>query len=181
MAIEKRSHSSRSPEYALLGFLCDHPDHGYNLHQRLVMDLGHIWHIRQSQTYNILKRLMEHKEISATPQKQVKLPTRQVLRVTPAGRRRFDAWLNNPTGSSVRDIRLEFITRLYFARMFCPANIASMLAGQEREITAVLMRLENDQKEIPAEQTFNRLGLEFRIRQLRSTLDWLADCRASLV
>jgi hypothetical protein len=27
---------------------------------------------------------------------------------------------------------------------------------------------------------FNRLGLNLRIRQLASLLDWLADCRAAL-
>ncbi len=180
MAPENRTHSSRSPEYALLGFLCDRPDHGYNLHQRLVKELGYIWRVSQSQTYNILKRLAEHGDIRATPQKQVKLPPRQILRITPAGRKRFNGWLNSPTGSSVRDIRLEFITRLFFARIYCREKIEAMLGNQEEEIQAVLTQLERDRMEIPAEQTFNRLGLEFRIRQLRSTLDWLAECRTNL-
>jgi DNA-binding PadR family transcriptional regulator len=46
-----------SPEFALLGFLLTGPQHGNDLHRHLRAELGHVWHLSQSQAYAILKRL----------------------------------------------------------------------------------------------------------------------------
>jgi len=168
---------ARSPEYALLGFLYKQPTHGYNLHQRLVRELGHVWHISQSQTYNILKRLETQGFISATTVEQEKLPTRQLLHITPAGCRRFEDWLQASSGSSVRAIRVEFITRLYFAQKYFPDKIQPILDDQTSDIKTAIDRLEASLKTIPAGQPFNRISLELRIRQLHSVHDWLIECR----
>ena len=168
---------ARSPVYALLGFLFEQPNHGYTLHQQLVSELGHVWHVSQSQTYAILKRLRTQGDISAKTMEQEKLPSRQFLHITPAGSRRFKQWLVKPSGSSVRAIRLEFITRLYFAQKLYPEKLRTMIKKEADEIKAVLARLEKSQREIPVEQTSNRLGLGLRIRQLQSVLSWLDECR----
>jgi hypothetical protein len=34
--------------------------------------------------------------------------------------------------------------------------------------------------DLPAEQTFNRLGLQLRIRQLKSVIEWLRECGRAL-
>jgi len=168
---------SRSPEYALLGFLYERPSHGYNLHQQLVTELGQIWHINQSQSYNILKRLITQGYISSTPQEQEKLPPRQLLQISSSGRRKFEEWLETPSGSSVRAIRLEFITRLYFAQKLFPEKIQKMIEIQSGEINSALTRLEMNLAAIPPKQTFNRFGLELRIEQLQSVREWLIKCR----
>ena len=168
---------AHSPEFALLGFLYQEPSHGYTLHHQLVNELGYIWHVSQSQTYAILKRLERQGSISFTTLEQEKLPPRQLLQITSAGRRRFQVWLRAPSGSSVRAIRLEFITRLYFAQKLFPRSLRTMFAAQSAEIDTALARLETTLAAIPPEQTYNRLGLELRIRQLRSIEDWLIECR----
>ena len=168
---------ARSPEYALLGFLYEQPAHGYNLHQRMVSELGQVWHISQSQSYNILKRLELQGFISATTVEQEKLPPRQLLQITPAGCRRFEDWLQTSSGSSVRAIRVEFITRLYFAQKYFPDLIGTILDDQESEIKTAIDRLETSLETIPAGQPFNRISLELRIRQLHSVRDWLIECR----
>ena len=168
---------AQSPEYALLGFLYGQSNHGYNLHQQLANELGHIWHVSQSQTYAILKRLETQGAVSSTTLEQGKLPPRQILQITATGRRRFEAWLQTPSGSSVRAIRLEFITRLYFARKISPEKIQLMLTAQTSEIKKMLVWLEASLAEIPEDQLFNRLSQQLRIRQLRSIVDWLEECR----
>ncbi len=40
------------------------PGHGYNLHRKVVSNLGQVWHLSQSQAYAILKRLETRGEIS---------------------------------------------------------------------------------------------------------------------
>ena len=48
---------------ALLGYLYGGPSHGYDLHRRVMADLGEVWHLSQSQAYSILKRLEKQGEI----------------------------------------------------------------------------------------------------------------------
>ncbi len=172
--------SALSPEFALLGFLAQKPAHGYDLHLRLTAELGQVWHVSQSQVYNILNRLESQGFITATVLAQEKLPARRRLRLTTTGRKRFDTWLHTTAGSSVRAIRVEFTTRLYFAATLDPALARHLIEDQKAETRAGLDRLSSLLAELPPNQTFNRLGLELRIRQLTSIIDWLADCQKML-
>jgi DNA-binding PadR family transcriptional regulator len=167
---------SRSPEYALLGFLYDQPNHGYNLHQHLVTELGFVWHVSQSQTYAILKRLEKQGYIVSTKLKQEKLPARQLLHITATGRHRFEDWIEKTSANSVRAIRLEFITRLFFAEKHFSDKVPTIITTQLSEINAALTRLEELQSTIPLPQIFNRLSLDLRIRQLQSIRDWVKEC-----
>lgn len=171
------SRRSCSPEFALLGFLYLQPAHGYDLHRRLTAELGEIWRVSQSQTYNILKRLQSQGYLTARRVTQEKLPAMQTLEITPAGRARFEAWLAAPTAGSVRAIRLDFLTRLYFARQLAPARLPAMLADQTERLRQTIARLEARQ----ASSEINRLSLQLRIRQLRSVLEWLQECAEDFV
>jgi DNA-binding PadR family transcriptional regulator len=167
----------RSPEYTLLGFLYGQQNHGYALHQQLITEFGYIWHVSQSHTYAVLKRMAVRGYISSAIQEQEKLPARQLLQLTESGRRHFEEWLHTPSRSSMRAIRVELITRLYFARIYNPGLIEPILKTQSVEVEKALTRLINSRKSVPREQTFNRLSLELRIRELRSVRDWLIICR----
>ena len=155
-----------SPEYALLGLLAQQPAHGYYLHQELARRLGQIWHINQSQTYSILNRLEQRGWVRGRLQEQEGRPDRRLLELTPTGRAQFERWLQAPPGSSVRAIRVEFLTRLYFTRLFKPAQVETLLRRQMVEVEAGLVRLQASRAAIPQEEAFNRLGLELRLNQL---------------
>jgi DNA-binding PadR family transcriptional regulator len=71
-----------SPEMALLGLLYGAPGHGYDLHRKVITDLGQVWHLSQSQAYAILKRLEAKGEIIVDEMPQDKLPPRQWLENT---------------------------------------------------------------------------------------------------
>jgi len=172
---------SFSPEYPLLGLLVQQPAHGYDLHHRLVLDLGEVWHISLSQTYNVLNRLETQGFISGTLEEQEKLPARRRFTVTPAGRERFDAWLYAPSRSTVRATRIEFTSRLYFARTMDEELAHRLIDNQIIETRLGLARLEQRLSNIPPEQTFNRLGLDLRIRQLTLISEWLEGCYSVLV
>lgn len=171
--------STLSPEYALLGLLSEHPAHGYELHRRLTAHLGQIWHVSLSQTYNILTRLESNRYISGTVQEQESLPSRRRFRLTAAGRRRFEQWLQAPTGASVRAIRVEFTTRLFFANSRDPALAQELINAQTTETQMGIARLRSALSQLPADQTFNRQGLDLRIRQLAAILEWLDGFRTS--
>jgi DNA-binding PadR family transcriptional regulator len=166
-----------SPEMALLGMLYEAPGHGYELHRKVVNDLGHVWHLRQSQAYAILKRLEAQGDISMEKLPQVKLPARQLLHMTPQGRKHFLEWLDSPSGGSSRAIRLEFVTRLYFLQMYMPKKLAQAFARQRKEADKHIKRLEKMRSEIPEEQIYNIMSVDLRLAQLKSVLEWLDDSK----
>jgi DNA-binding PadR family transcriptional regulator len=166
-----------SPEFALLGFLIAGPSHGYDLHQRFTVELGHVWHMSQSQAYAILKRLEQRSDISARVVEQEKLPARQLLHITEAGRRRFFEWLELGIGRTARSIRLEFLTRLYFTQLHRPENIAHIYKAQLDEIESTITRLESLLEHLPADQLFNRLSLDLRLKQMQLIQNWMAEIR----
>lgn len=180
LSTKERGSGPRSPEYALLGLLLQQPAHGYALHQRLAAELGQVWHIHLSQTYTILNRLETQGWIAGTVQELQKLPTRRRFQITPAGRQRFETWLRAPSACSVRAIRVEFVTRLYFASVMRPSLALELIEAQVFETHAGLARLQAQLAELPLEQKFNRLGLELRLRQLASIAGWLEECRTVL-
>jgi molybdopterin-binding protein len=172
--------AGKSPEFALLGFLYLQPSHGYELHLRLLKELGYIWNVSQSQTYNILRRLEAQGFIKSKVVKQKVLHPRYLLTLTLPGRLRFETWLKTPGGSSVRTIRLEFTTRLYFARQTGILKLQDMIDLQVAEVRTSLRQMESLLADMPPSETYNRLGLEYQIFQRKSILDWLDACRQTL-
>lgn len=176
--ISKDRHSGNvSPEFALLGFLLAGPSHGYDLHQRFLGELGQVWHLSQSQAYAILKRLESRGDISAQVIEQEKLPARQLLHITEAGRRRFFEWLELGIGRTARSIRLEFLTRLYFTQRYRPEQIMQIYNTQAAEIKTTIQRLESLLEYLPPDQIFNRLSLDLRLQQMRLIQTWMAEIR----
>ena len=175
----RKAHPKRelSPEYPLLGLLMAGPSHGYDLHQRLTSELGNVWHLSQSQTYSVLKRLEKRGDVSAQRRAQEKLPARQVLHITPAGKRRFKQWLEGAASTSARTVRLEFLTRLYFANALAPAEAAQIYTSQAQEITRTVRRLRMAIAQVPESQTFNRMSLDLRLRQMELIRTWLREIR----
>jgi len=152
--------------------------HGYDLHKHLEADLCEVWHISQSQAYNILKLLEKDGWISITVEKQEKGPDRSVLALTPAGQAGFEHWLYTPSPGNAQAIRVDFITRLYFASQI-DANLCSRLIQEQAlAIQNRLDQLEQRLAALPARQVYNRLGLQLRIRQLATISAWLEECHA---
>lgn len=162
---------------ALLGLLYGEAGHGYDLHRKVVADLGQVWHLSQSQAYAILKRLEARGDISAEEIPQEKLPSRQLLHTTAQGREHFLAWLDATSGGSTRAIRMEFVTRLYFLNLYFPEKLAQAFDRQRAEAQSHIQRLERMLAGLPEEQVYNRMSLGMRLRQLRLILDWLDECR----
>lgn len=178
MKSEKPHHiGPLSPEMALLGLLYQEPGHGYDLHRKVINDLGQVWHLSQSQAYSILKRLETRGDISVQEIPQEKLPYRQLLHMTEQGRTNFLRWLETPTGGSTRAIRMEFLTRLYFLNAYFPEKVVETFDQQRLEAENHLRRLQKTLSGLPDEQVYNRLSVEMRLKQLHLVLDWLDECQ----
>jgi DNA-binding PadR family transcriptional regulator len=180
MPAQRTRASELSPEPILLGLLEARAAHGYELHLRLTRDLGGLWHLSQSQVYSSLKRLEARGWIAGTPHPQQNLPDRRRLRLTPVGLRRFRAWLRAPTPSSVRAIRVEFLTRLYFGAGLGPDMVRQLIDEQARSVEQDLRRLDAE-RPATSDNPIADLAHELRLRQLASVIPWLDECRRRLI
>jgi DNA-binding PadR family transcriptional regulator len=180
VSISRGNNSRISPEYVLLGFLYDHPSHGYELNKRLADELGYIWRVSQSQTYNILNRLEQQGYITSTEVGQEKLPPRQLLSLTDAGLQRFNTWLETPSRCSVHAIRVEFTTRLYFIHRYRPSQTEKTISIQFKQVLEGINNLRKARASLADDQVFIRLALDMRIRLLGSILAWLDECQQAI-
>ena len=167
-----------SPEPALLGFLLKHPLHGYELYGQVNQKLGLVWHIGQSQLYAILKNYAARGWIRVSTHKQRTRPPKKMLQITPAGRAEFTEWISQPA-HGMREFRVDFFLRLYFART---TGVISPKHLLDQQIAASRIELETLQTlHETSEDTFNRLTRSFRIQQLTTILKWLENNRAELI
>jgi len=161
------------PEFVPLGYLVQEPLHGYELYRRFGAGLADLWRLSESQMYATLKRLEERGLIVGAAPEKGSAASRRVLSPTPEGRRLFSAWLAEPSICSPRVLRLEFLTRLFFARRIDPAAMARLFAAQRDAVLAALDRLAVERAQRVSGFDVVDLALAFSENQLRSTLAWL--------
>lgn len=168
--------SSISPEPALLGFLVDRPLHGYDLYKRVRRELGSVWRIEISQMYAVLSSYSTRGWIRARIQSQSTRPAKKMLELTPAGRRAFEMWMQQPA-RGMREFRVDFFLRLYFARV-----IGTEAA--KKLITQQIASIRREQDELAAHDgsgDFDQIIRDFRIQQSKAIVGWLARHRGQLI
>jgi len=118
-------------EFALLGLLRERPAHGYDL-SRLVApdtDLGIVFRLGRSQLYASLVKLESHSLVKGETAESASARGRRVFHVTDRGDREFLDWAMRPVPSS-RYIRIDFLTKLYFARRLGQEVAARLVSDQ---------------------------------------------------
>ncbi len=167
--------SPLSVELALLGFVRFEPLHGYELYRRLTEtpELKMVWRMKQSRLYALLARLEDEGLLAATLEPQDRRPSRKVYSLTPAGERAFQRWLTQPV-QLPREVRLEFMLKLYFALRQESAVAAQLIERQQ----AVCARWLNTQKGEEALQPFMRVVRLYRRSHIEAIGDWLASLAA---
>ena len=157
-------------EYALLGALMSGPRHGYEILQFLETGLGPAWRVSTSQLYALLKRLDNERLVNSTLEAQDTRPSKRVFAIMPAGRERFLRWLKSPTDHA-RDLRIEFLAKLYFFRHLGLQGGSGLVNSQIAILEQFQKRLK--EKKQAEEDDYNRLVCGFRISTLNGWLDWL--------
>ncbi|MCB0035686.1 MAG: PadR family transcriptional regulator [Anaerolineales bacterium] len=166
-------------EYALLGFLLERPSYGYDIHQRLndPAGLGHVWQIKQSKLYALLTKLEEKGYIAAEFEAQDGRPPRKILQLTEAGAQIFAEWVQTPVTHG-RQLRLEFLAKLYFARMTAVAT--ELVARQRAACQTWLQEQQTHAHELGAQRPYEALVVQFRISQIEGMLRWLDVCEQQM-
>ncbi len=150
--------------------------HGYDLGRALAEGvLGQIVRVESGMLYHYLKRLSRDSLISTRVEPQVGRPDRQLHAMTPEGSTTLQAWLSAPVRST-REIRLEFLLKLYFARHLDPER-ARRLVGEQivimRERSGKLRAQLGRSQPPTADNQFGESVLQLRQGQTDSALEWL--------
>jgi DNA-binding PadR family transcriptional regulator len=149
--------------------------HGYDLYNQYQARLGRVWRMSQSQMYTVLKRLETQGLVSGLLEEDSRGPSRRLLSVTEAGSSRFSQWLLQPSDCSSRVMRLEFISRLFFASSKGKDVLDSVIADQIAAVSRELGNHERLYASLDEGEVFNRLSLDLRVRQLKASLEWLVS------
>jgi len=172
-----------------LGFLVEEPAHGYEVYRRFTESLSGLWAVSESQMYATIKRLQERGLVVASDGGEhadgdpPRGPgsAKRLLSPSEAGRAAFASWLAEPTPCSPRILRLEFITRLYFASRLDRGSVAGILASQRAEAEIAIARLRAYRDAGQEGLDPSSLAQSFSDGQLRAVLEWLDGSVAAAV
>ncbi len=157
--------------------------YGYDLARQFSagQPLAEIIHLEPGMLYHHLKRLDKAGWITGSLEPQGSRPPRQVYTITDAGRAELSRWLTEPVART-REIRLEFLVKLFFARRINP-ELAARLVAEQRETFRRLVTSLSDQRasaaransddDLASDRTFVREVLDLRLAQTQAALDWL--------
>jgi PadR family transcriptional regulator, regulatory protein AphA len=168
--------NQRNPaDFPILGVLWRSPSHGYDLCRELGERLGEIWTLRNSHIYALLAGLEKDGLVAHQRVDQETRPTKKVFRITDAGRQVFLDWVRSPV-ENVRDVRLEFLAKLHFARQDSPSALADLIADQLGACLGSEKRL-RDKRRLCRTAT-ERAALDFRLAMVEATVMWLTRLRS---
>jgi len=165
-----------TPDETLLGLIAARPRHGYDLLDtfRDPNQLGKVWTLSTSQLYAVLKRLEQQGLTQVREVVTPDAPTRTEHTLTDAGHERLWAWLQEEYPSaSVRRVRVEFLSRLYVARLLNLPTVEIIQRQKRacRDERSVLVT-ERDQ----AQPGIGFLAVSLGIAQLDAILQWIERC-----
>lgn len=168
--------SSLVPDATLLGLLAAQPQHGYQLleHFRDPALLGLVWNMSTSQVYAVLKRLENQAWICGQRVTTENAPARIEYSLTVSGMAYFQGWLDEPMPSaSIRCVRVEFLSRLYVARLLnLPTH--EIVLRQKQACQHELALLTDQRQQIAYGVAF--LSNELVIAQLETVVHWIDRC-----
>ncbi len=167
---------SLTPDETLLGLLAAEARHGYQLIEcfRDPAQLGNVWSLSTSQLYAVLKRLAAQGLISGETVASPDAPTRTEYQLTPAGIQRLEDWLTETEPSaSVRRVRVEFLSRLYIARLL---NLPTLDIVRWQKESCRRRRAARAVDRDCLAPGVGRLALELEIAQLDAIMQWIDRC-----
>lgn len=169
----RRSHQLAAADYALLGLLMLGPRHGYELAPYFANDgtLGLVCTLGVSRLYALLHALEELGLVHAESSVISGGPPRKVFSLTVAGRAAFEEWLVQPI-RRLRQIRQDFLLKLYFSRQLPESGTAALMERQLAASRAVADELAA-QVEAEGPDSFAALVYGSRLATARATIDWL--------
>lgn len=172
-------------EHAILGLLsmaeADGSGYGYDLARHFGdgQPLAEVLRLEPGMLYHHLKKLDRAGWVVARLDAGGARPPRRMYELTEEGRRQLGRWLSEPV-THTREIRLEFLVKLYFARRLNPER-AEVLLDEQREtlqriaesLAKQLQQLAGSAASNATDDAFTQVVLELRLAQTEAAMTWL--------
>ena len=168
-------------EYILLGLLHQRPMHGYDLHKEIASREGIavIWSVKQSQLYALLDKLESQGLLTSTLVPGEAHPSRKEFQPTEAGQKVLDTWMHNPVRHP-REMRQDFLARLYFASQTSPQAAAHLIHQQQAVCRDWLHGLQQQAQDLGEDRYYEQIVYDFRATQITGMLEWLSSLEKKL-
>lgn len=118
--------------------------------------------------YALLREMEASGLITGRAEQPGARPTRRIFAISAAGRSRFERWMHEPC-RAMRDMRIDFPPKLYFALRRGPQDVAELIQSQRTACAAEITRI----AALSVTDDFRRAVYELRLGQLRAALEWL--------
>jgi len=163
-----------SLEFILLGFVIQGPIHGYDLYKKVSAKDGIalIWHVKPSYLYALLDKLEKDGLLVSRTVAGANFPTRKEFQITDSGRQKFHIWLTSPVNHG-RDMRQEFMAKLYFAQKAESSVYRTLIRSQIQVCRQWLANLAKDLEKSDGRNSFSQVILKYRREQIKAMLAWL--------
>jgi len=162
MARKARTH------YAILGLICWKPMSGYDIKKMVEVGLRYFWSESYGQIFPTLNRLVDDGLATKKVDPESGGRRRQVYTATRSGRKRFEAWLRQPTDlPRLRDeLKLKFFLT---SRSETDEGVRLLEEYRTQQLEHLAMLKES---EVIFATALQGAGMPEELDQLMKTLDW---------
>jgi DNA-binding PadR family transcriptional regulator len=160
-------------DIVLLANLAKQPAHGYELRQRVEVDLGTT--LSNNSLYPALRRFAEAGAVTRTPRPQQGRPDRHVYEITPVGLELLHDMLAD-LPAELADDEAEFLSRLAHFDLLTTAERLAVLDAREAALTRRRNRVERLAASAPP-QSWARVVLDEVLHRSHAEQRWLDTVR----
>ncbi len=173
-----------TPEHALLGVLATTESgtgHGYDLARSFAAGspLGSVLHLEAGMIYHHVKKLEKLGWLRLISDGG-RRPGRRTVAITDEGRAELRRWLAEPV-QHTREVRLEFLVKLYLALRLDEATANRLVSEQRALLAGVRESLRDEPVSTPATAPeFGALVRDLRAMQTEAADSWLGSVQDRL-
>jgi PadR family transcriptional regulator AphA len=143
--------------------------HGYDMVSFVADEgLAAVCPVEQSTLYTYLRNVEARGYVDWTEERVGNRPPRKTYALTDAGRAAIDDWLRQPV-ARMREVRLEFLLKLYFLAEVDRAAHRRLIGEQIAVVEEYLAHLAS----VPSDTAFARLVARSKQSAAVATLGWL--------
>ena len=169
--IPRQTAELTTTEGVLLGLLAEGERSGYDLLKRAESSVAHMWAPAKSQLYAVLPRLVEAGLARRRTVRQTGRPDKQVYRLTAAGRRSVESWLEHAPPRTWDEVLLK----VFFAPLVSSEALVRQLEEHREVQRAQLEEYRAIERTIATnpERRYGYLTLRFGLALIPARLEWL--------
>lgn len=159
-------------EFIVLGLLRLRPMHAYEMARMFESEgLDEVCPVEQSMLYTYVRNIEERGLIAYQETRVGRRPPRKIYELTEGGLAEVNAWLGE-TVERMREVRLDFLLKLYFLHLLDPESERILLARQVAVCEAYGERLS---AKVAASEGFERLVAQSKASAAEATSRWLRE------